>query len=76
MIDTNLKGVLYGIAAALPVFREQGSGHVVNLASTAAFTVLLTMSVYAGTKMAVRAIPRGCGRKPTTGCASPSSHLA
>jgi len=40
MIDTNLRGVLYGVGAALPVFRDQGSGHVVNLASTAAFTVL------------------------------------
>ncbi len=59
MIDTNVKGVLYGIAAALPVFREQGSGHFVNLASTAAFTVLPAMSVYAGTKMAVRAISEG-----------------
>jgi NADP-dependent 3-hydroxy acid dehydrogenase YdfG len=59
MIDVNLKGVLYGIAAALPVFRRQGSGHFVNLASTAAFLVLPTMSVYSGTKMAVRAISEG-----------------
>jgi NADP-dependent 3-hydroxy acid dehydrogenase YdfG len=59
MIDVNLKGVLYGIAAALPVFREQGSGHFVNLASTAAFQVVPSMSVYSGTKMAVRAISEG-----------------
>jgi NADP-dependent 3-hydroxy acid dehydrogenase YdfG len=59
MIDINLKGVLYGIAAALPVFREQGSGHFVNLASTAAFQVVPSMSVYSGTKMAVRAISEG-----------------
>lgn len=59
MIDVNIKGVLYGIAAALPVFRAQGSGHVVNIASTAAYLVLPSMAVYAGTKVAVRAISEG-----------------
>ena len=59
MIDVNIKGVLYGIAAALPVFRQQGFGHFVNIASTAAFLVLPSMSVYAGTKLAVRAISEG-----------------
>ena len=59
MIDVNIKGVLYGIAAALPVFRAQGSGHFVNIASTAAYLVVPTMSVYAGTKVAVRAISEG-----------------
>jgi len=59
MIDVNIKGVLYGIAAALPVFRQQGFGHFVNIASTAAFLVLPSMSVYAGTKVAVRAISEG-----------------
>ena len=59
MIDVNLKGVLYGIAAALPVFRTQGSGHFVNIASTAAYLVVPSMSVYAGTKVAVRAISEG-----------------
>jgi len=59
MIDVNLRGVLYGIAAALPVFRGQGSGQFVNIASTAAFLVLPSMSVYAGTKVAVRAISEG-----------------
>ena len=59
MIDVNLKGVLYGIAAALPVFRMQGFGHFVNIASTAAYLVLPTMSVYTGTKVAVRAISEG-----------------
>jgi NADP-dependent 3-hydroxy acid dehydrogenase YdfG len=59
MIDVNLKGVLFGIAAALPVFRRQRSGHFVNLASTAAFRVTPGQSVYAGTKMAVRAISEG-----------------
>jgi NADP-dependent 3-hydroxy acid dehydrogenase YdfG len=59
MVDVNLKGVLFGIAAALPVFRRQRSGHFVNLASTAAFRVTPGQSVYAGTKMAVRAISEG-----------------
>jgi NADP-dependent 3-hydroxy acid dehydrogenase YdfG len=59
MIDVNIKGVLYGIAAALPVFRKQGSGHIINTASTAALKVSPAMSVYAGTKMAVRAISEG-----------------
>ena len=59
MVDINIKGVLYGIAAALPVFREQGFGHVINTASTAAFRVVPNQSVYAGTKMALRAISEG-----------------
>ncbi len=59
MIDINIKGVLYGIAAALPVFRTQGFGHIVNIASTAAYLVLPSMSVYAGTKVAVRVISEG-----------------
>ena len=59
MIDVNLKGVLYGIAAALPVFRKQDFGHFVNIASTAAYLILPSMSVYAGTKVAVRAISEG-----------------
>src|SRR5271169_3459283 len=59
MIDVNLKGVLYGIAAALPVFRKQGFGHFVNTASTAGLVVVPMQSVYAGTKFAVRAISEG-----------------
>jgi NADP-dependent 3-hydroxy acid dehydrogenase YdfG len=56
MIDVNLKGVLYGIAAALPVFRRQGFGHFVNIISTAGIQIRPTMAVYAGTKNAVRTI--------------------
>ena len=56
MIDVNIKGVLYGIAAALPVFRTQGFGHFVNIASIAGHKTVPTMSVYSGTKFAVRAI--------------------
>ena len=59
MIDVNIKGVLYGIAAALPVFRRQESGHFVNVASTAGMQIPKNMSVYAGTKVAVRAISEG-----------------
>jgi NADP-dependent 3-hydroxy acid dehydrogenase YdfG len=59
MIDVNIKGVLYGIAAALPVFRKQGFGHFVNTASTAGLITVPTMSVYSCTKFAVRAISEG-----------------
>jgi len=59
MVDVNLKGVLYGIAAALPVFRAQGAGHFVNTASTAGHRIVPNQSVYAGTKFAVRAISEG-----------------
>jgi NADP-dependent 3-hydroxy acid dehydrogenase YdfG len=59
MVDVNVRGVLHGIAAALPVFRAQGTGHFVNIASTAGFRVVPTMAVYAGTKFAVRAISEG-----------------
>ncbi len=59
MIDVNIKGVLYGIAAALPVFRKQGFGHFINTASTAGLITKPTMSVYSGTKFAVRAISEG-----------------
>jgi NADP-dependent 3-hydroxy acid dehydrogenase YdfG len=59
MIDVNLKGVLYGVAAALPVFRRQGFGHFVNVISTAGLKIVPLQSVYAGTKNAVRAISEG-----------------
>jgi NADP-dependent 3-hydroxy acid dehydrogenase YdfG len=59
MIDVNLKGVLYGIAAALPVFRTQGFGHFVNVVSTAGLKIVPLQSVYAGTKNAVRTISEG-----------------
>lgn len=59
MVDVNVKGVLHGIAAALPVFRAQRAGHFVTTASTAAFRVVPAMAVYAGTKVAVRAICEG-----------------
>jgi NADP-dependent 3-hydroxy acid dehydrogenase YdfG len=59
MIDVNIKGVLYGIAAALPVFRAQGSGHFINVSSVAGHRVGPTTAVYSATKYAVRAISEG-----------------
>ncbi|MBJ8191495.1 SDR family oxidoreductase, partial [Bacillus cereus] len=59
MIDVNIKGVLYGIAAALPIFHKQGSGHFVNIASVAGHKTVPNQSVYSGTKFAVRAISEG-----------------
>ena len=56
MIDVNLRSVLYGIAAALPVFQAQQSGHFVNVVSTAGLKILPTMGVYAATKNAVRTV--------------------
>ena len=59
MIDINLKGTLYGIAAALPVFRQQEFGQFVNVLSTAGLKIVPLQAVYAGTKNAVRAISEG-----------------
>jgi NADP-dependent 3-hydroxy acid dehydrogenase YdfG len=56
MIDVNLKGTLYGIAAALPIFTAQGSGHIINIISTAGISIVPAMGVYAATKNAVRTI--------------------
>ena len=60
MIDINIKGVLYGIAAALPVFQKQDSGHFINISSVAGIKVFSPGgTVYSGTKFAVRAISEG-----------------
>lgn len=56
MINVNLNGTLYGMAATIPVFKKQKSGHIVNIISTAGLTINPTMGVYAGTKNAVRTI--------------------
>lgn len=58
-IDVNIKGVLNGIAAALPVFERQETGHFINISSVAGHKVSPASSVYAGTKFAVRAISEG-----------------
>jgi hypothetical protein len=60
MIDINIKGVLYGIAAALPIFQKQESGHFINISSVAGIKVFSPGgTVYSGTKYAVRAISEG-----------------
>ncbi|MBZ8134411.1 SDR family oxidoreductase [Afifella sp. IM 167] len=56
MIDVNLKGALYGIAAALPVFSRQNTGHFVNVISTAGIKIVPTMGLYAATKNALRTV--------------------
>lgn len=59
MIDVNLKGVLYGIAAALPHMKAQKSGHIINLASVAGHKLFGGSAVYSATKFAVRAVSEG-----------------
>jgi NADP-dependent 3-hydroxy acid dehydrogenase YdfG len=59
MVAVHVTGLLNGIAAALPVFRNQGSGQFVNIGSTAAYVVKSPQGVYAGSKMAVKAITEG-----------------
>ena len=60
MIDINIKGVLYGVAAALPIFEQQESGHFINVSSVAGVKVFSPGgAVYSGTKFAVRAISEG-----------------
>ena len=60
MIDINIKGVLYGVAAALPIFQRQNSGHFINISSVAGLKVFAPGgTVYSGTKFAVRAISEG-----------------
>ncbi|SRR5258706_4161925 len=58
-IDVNIKGVLYGIAAALPYMKEQKSGHFINVSSVAGHKVRPPGTVYAATKHAVRALSEG-----------------
>ena len=67
MIDVNLKGVLHGIAAALPVFRRQGNGHFVTTVSTAGLKIVPNMGVYAATKNAVRTVLEGLRQESTDG---------
>jgi NADP-dependent 3-hydroxy acid dehydrogenase YdfG len=59
MIDVNIKGVLYGIAAALPYMQKQKSGHIINVSSVAGHKVRAGGAVYAATKHAVRVISEG-----------------
>lgn len=60
MIDVNIKGLLYGVAAVLPIMQQQKQGHIINLASVLGFKVLAPGgTVYSATKFAVRAITEG-----------------
>ena len=59
MIDVNVKGVLYGIAAALPRMQARKSGHIINLSSIGGHQVVPTAAVYCATKFAVGAISEG-----------------
>ena len=59
MVDVNLKGVLYGIAAALPTMQRQMSGHFINVSSVAGHKVSVNGAVYSATKHAVRALSEG-----------------
>lgn len=59
IIDVNIRGVLNGIAAVLPIMEAQGSGHIINTASTGAHAVGAQFGVYCASKYAVRAITEG-----------------
>ncbi len=59
MIDVNIKGVLYGIAAALPMMQRQNCGHIINVASVAGHKVGPGSAVYSATKAAVRMLSEG-----------------
>ena len=63
MIDVNIKGVLYGIAAALPHMKEQRSGHIINVSSVYGHVVDPGATVYCATKFAVRALSEGLRRE-------------
>ncbi|MYW96359.1 SDR family oxidoreductase [Amycolatopsis rubida] len=67
MIEVNVRGVLNGIAAALPVFRRQGRGHLVTTVSTAGLKIVPGQGVYAGTKNAVRTILEALRQESTDG---------
>ncbi len=59
MVDVNIKGVLYGIAAVMPIMQQQKSGHIINLSSVAGHKVFPGGTVYCATKFAVKAISEG-----------------
>ncbi|CAM3561415.1 SDR family oxidoreductase [Paracoccus nototheniae] len=65
MVDVNIKGVLWGIGAALPVMKQQGSGQIINIGSIGALAVVPTAAVYCATKFAVRAISDGLRQEST-----------
>lgn len=66
MIDVNVRGVLHGIAAALPIMEAQGHGQIINIASTAGHQVIPTAAVYCATKHAVRVISEALRQETET----------
>lgn len=67
MIDVNVRGVLHGVAAAMPQFRRQGRGHLVTIVSTSGLKIVPTQGVYAGTKNAVRTLLEALRQESTDG---------
>lgn len=65
MVDVNIKGVLWGIGAVLPVMEAQGSGQIINIGSIGALQAVPTAAVYCATKFAVRAISDGLRQETT-----------
>ncbi len=63
----NVKGILHGIAAALPIFRRQGGGHLVTVLSVSGLKIVPTQTVYARTKNAVRTLLEGLRQESTDG---------
>lgn len=67
MIDVNIKGVLYGIAAGLPLMKRKGFGHFINISSIGGHAVYPTAAVYCATKYSVRAISEGLRQEQLDG---------
>ncbi|RMC38003.1 SDR family oxidoreductase [Paracoccus alkanivorans] len=65
MVDVNIKGVLWGIGAVLPIMEAQGNGQIINIGSIGALQVVPTAAVYCATKFAVRAISEGLRQEST-----------
>lgn len=66
MVDVNIKGVLWGIGAVLPIMERQGEGQIINIGSIGALQVVPTAAVYCATKFAVRAISDGLRQESRT----------
>ncbi|MGX0975816.1 NADP-dependent 3-hydroxy acid dehydrogenase YdfG [Roseovarius sp. MBR-51] len=66
MVDVNIKGVLWGIGAVLPIMERQGEGQIINIGSIGALQAVPTAAVYCGTKFAVRAISDGLRQESTS----------